>query len=433
MLLRFLSIPVTFLILTSATYSQENSQLVQSKDSADSLPQPFATKSAMKFSDVIGWPKDKSPIALAGFTVTRYAEGLDNPRWIYVLPNGDILIAETKKPESTVEKIGAKVIGASTTHGVSPVANRIRIFRDTNKDGKPDINNIFLDNLKMPFGMVVINDKFYVANTDAILMFDYKSGETTITGTGKKIADLPAEGRHWTRNLIASRDGKKIYVAVGSSSNVAENGIEKEKNRACILEMNPDGSDMKVYAGGLRNPVGMDWMPNTNTLWTAVNERDELGDDLPPDYVTSVKEGGFYGWPYSYEGSHPDPRFKDKEQRMDLVKIAIKGDVAVGAHTASLGLAFNTKDKFPKEYSEAAFVGQHGSWNRSVFSGYKVIYITFNNGKAGTPKDFLTGFIANESEKQVYGRPVGVAFTPEGDLLVADDAGGIIWMIIPAK
>jgi glucose/arabinose dehydrogenase len=262
-----------------------------------------------------------------------------------------------------------------------------------------------------------------------VYQFPYSPGQTKITAEGKKILDVPSLGynNHWTRNIIANRDGSKIYVSVGSGSNNAENGIDKEKNRANILEINPDGTGFRVFAYGLRNPVGMDWQPGTNILWTAVNERDNLGDDLVPDYMTSVKEGGFYGWPYAYFGANEDPRLAG--QRPDLVAKTIVPDVNLGAHTASLGLAFYTKDAFPKRYKNGAFIGQHGSWNRSVFSGYKVVFVPFENGKPGTPEDFVTGFIADESKNEVYGRPVGVAVLPDGSLLVADDSGNTIWRI----
>ncbi|MEP7264802.1 MAG: sorbosone dehydrogenase family protein [Bacteroidota bacterium] len=407
--------------------------LSQKTENSPVLPPPNATKSSMNFSKVIGWKPDEKPLALPGFTVTKYADNLQFPRWIYVLPNGDVLIAEAKKEEKGLEKVGAKIIGADKTHGESVNKNRIMLFRDTNGDGKPDENYVFLENLNLPFGMLLLNDYIYVANTDALWRFPYKKGDTQLKGTEEKIAEYPAGARHWTKNIIASKDGSKIYIAVGSSSNVAENGIEAEKNRACILEINPDGSDMKVYASGLRNPVGMAWAPGTNTLWTAVNERDELGDDLPPDYLTSLQKNGFYGWPYSYWGKNIDPRIKETEQRPDLVAKAITPDVALGSHTASLGLAFYEAKTFPAKYHNGAFIGQHGSWNRSVLSGYKVVFVPFTNGKPGVPEDFLTGFISDEDKSEVHGRPVGVAVLPDGSLLVADDSANTIWRISYGK
>jgi glucose/arabinose dehydrogenase len=281
----------------------------------------------------------------------------------------------------------------------------------------------------MPFGMLVLNNKFYVGNTDALWVYPYDAKATSITGSGKKIASFPT-GRHWTRNVIANKDGSKIYVSVGSSSNVAENGIDKETRRANILVMNPDGSNEKVFASGLRNPVGMGWAPGTNILWAAVNERDELGDDLVPDYITSVKDSGFYGWPYSYFGQHPDPRIKQNEQRPDLVQKALVPDVALGSHVAALGLTFYTGSQFPSQYQNGAFVGEHGSWNRSRLVGYEVVFVPFSNGKpSGNPQSFLTGFIANAEKSEVYGRPVGVTMLKDGSLLIADDGAGKIWRV----
>lgn len=377
---------------------------VQTNSTTVELPPPYKTESSRNSSHVIGWENDATPIAPAGFTVTKYAGDLENPRWIYVLPNGDVLVAESNK-------------------------KRIQLFRDSNKDGHPDLQTVFLEKLDQPFGMLLLNNYFYVANQNSVIRFPYTKGATSITAPGEKILDLPESGRHWTRNLTANPNGTKIYVSVGSGSDHAENGIESENRRACILEINPDGSGERLFASGLRNPVGMDWAPGTSTLWTAVNERDELGDDLVPDFITSVKDGGFYGWPYSYFGQHEDPRIEAADKRPDLVKKAIVPDVPLGSHTASLGLAFYTGKTFPAKYKNGAFIGQHGSWNRSVLSGYKVVFIPFVNGKPGTPEDFLTGFIADESKSKVYGRPVGVAVLPDGSLLVADDAGNAIWRV----
>ncbi len=391
------------------------------------LPEPYATESNVNFSEVIGWGKNSAPVAPAGFIVEKYADNLENPRWIYVLPNGDVLIAETKKPAKAVKKVVDEVTGKAKAHGESEVANRITLFRDTDKDGKPDARHIFLDGLDMPFGMLLIGNRFYVAAHDALWRYPYTAGATAITAKGEKLLDLPPEGRHWTRNIVANADGSKIYIAVGSASNVAEDGIDKEIRRACILEVDPGGTGERVYAGGLRNPVGMDW--SGGKLWTAVNERDELGDELVPDYLTSVQENGFYGWPYSYFGQHPDPRLKD-EQRPDLVKKAIVPEVSLGAHTASLGLAFYDGNTFPQRYRGGAFIGQHGSWNHSKLVGYKVVFVPFANGKpSGEPEDFLTGFIADAAESKVYGRPVGVCVLPDGSLLVADDAGNTVWRV----
>lgn len=380
---------------------------------AQKLAEPFATKSVTNHPDVTGWVEGKMPVAPAGFTVKKFADGFKNPRWIYQAPNGDLFISEASTKANS--------------------ANQITILQDTDKDGVYDVREVFMSNLNKPFGMLILNNHFYVANTDGIMMYPYKTGEKNISETGKKILELPAGGynNHWTRNIIASPDGKKILVAVGSASNVGEYGMDKEARRANVLEINPDGSGEVVYAAGLRNPVGIDFYPGSNTLWTAVNERDLLGDDLVPDYLTSVKRDGFYGWPYSYWGKWEDPRMKG--QRADLVAKAIVPDVDLGSHTASLGLAFYDQKAFPPKYHNGAFIGQHGSWNRATLSGYKVVFVPFVNGKPGKPEDFLTGFISDESKSRVYGRPVGVTVLQNGSLLVADDAANTIWQITAAK
>lgn len=415
---------------TNQTQDTANTPDTSEVQSASSLPEPFATKSVKNFSKVIGWENGKTPVALQGFTVTKYADGLQNPRWIYVAPNGDIFIAEANTEPKGAKKVAAKVSGKAKSQNLGESANRITLLRDANKDGKPEVRETFLTGLKQPLGMLVVKNSFYVANTDGLWKYPYKEGQRTITEKGKKILELPAGGynNHWTRNVIANADGSKIYISVGSASNVAEHGMKEEVRRANILEINPDGTGERIFASGLRNPVGMDWAPGTETLWTAVNERDELGDELVPDYITSVKDGGFYGWPYAYFGSNEDPRLKG--QAPDLVKKTIKPDVAVGAHTASLGLAFYDQKAFPEKYHNGAFIGQHGSWNRSELSGYKVVFVPFKNGKpAGQPEDFLTGFIADKDKQEVYGRPVGVQVLPDGTLLVADDASNTLWRV----
>ena len=398
------------------------------------LPTPYATKSASNRVEIVPWPAGRTPTAPAGFTVAEYAGKMDSPRWIYVAPNGDVLVAEASTiPMSAMKKVAAKLELDKSRSLRSTSANRITLFRDTNKDGKADVHTTFLANLSQPFGMLVLGNWFYVANTDGVLRFPYKPGATKITGPGQRILDLPKGGynNHWTRNLLASPDGSKIYVTVGSSSNVQEHGAEEEVRRANILQINPDGTDEKVYASGLRNPIGMGWLPGTHKLWAVVNERDELGDELVPDYLTSVQQGGFYGWPYSYFGQNADPRRKN--ERPDLVKKALVPDVPLGAHVAALGLAFYDKTAFPAKYRNGAFIGEHGSWNRAAFSGYKVVFVPFANGKpSGPPKDFLTGFLAGGDSKQAYGRPVGVATLPDGSLLVADDAADKIWRVSAA-
>jgi len=394
------------------------------------LPAADTTAAKSKFSKVIGWPEGKTPVAPEGFEVTKFASGIKSPRNTYITPNGDVLVVLSNSERTTVEAVAGAISGKSKSEVKGESANTILLYRDADKDGKAETVTTFLGGLNQPYGMLIIGDKFYVANTDGLLQYPYKAGDTKITGNGKKILELPAGGynNHWTRNLITNADKSKIYITVGSGSNVGENGMEHEVRRANILEVNSDGTGEKIYASGLRNPVGVDWAPGTNMLWTAVNERDGLGDELVPDYITSVKQGAFYGWPYSYYGQNEDPRMKGKSP--ELVKKAIVPDVPVGAHTASLGLAFYKATKFPAKYQGGAFIGQHGSWNRSALSGYKVAFVPFKNGKpTGKPEDFLTGFIANADKSEVYGRPVGVTLTPDGALLVADDVSGIIWKV----
>lgn len=377
------------------------------------LPPPYATESKTNNSKVIGWPTGKTPKAPEGFTVTKFADGFENPRWTYIAPNQDIFVVES---------------------GTRNSKNQITVLRDKDKDGKFETREVFISGLNKPFGMLVLKDFFYIANTDGLYRYPYKNNPLKLETKGEKILELPAGGynNHWTRNLLASPDGSKIYVSVGSGSNVGENGMDKEVRRAAILEINPDGTGEKIFASGLRNPVGMDWNPANKELWTAVNERDELGDDLVPDYITSVKRDGFYGWPYSYFGSIPDPRMKG--ERKDLVEKAIVPDIPVGPHTASLGLAFYTNDAFPAKYKNGAFVGQHGSWNRSKISGYKVLFVPFKDGKpSGKPEDFLTGFISDENKAEVYGRPVAVTVMNDGSLLVNDDSSNTIWKVTAKK
>ncbi|UPZ16147.1 PQQ-dependent sugar dehydrogenase [Flavobacterium humidisoli] len=377
------------------------------------LPPPYATESKTNNSKVVGWPTGKTPKAPEGFTVTKFADGFENPRWTYIAPNQDIFVVES---------------------GTRTSKNQITVLRDKDKDGKFETREVFISGLNKPFGMLVLKDFFYIANTDGLYRYPYKNNPLKLETKGEKILELPAGGynNHWTRNLLAGPDGNKIYVSVGSGSNVGENGMDKEVRRAAILEINPDGTGEKIFASGLRNPVGMDWNPANKELWTAVNERDELGDDLVPDYITSVKKDGFYGWPYSYFGSIPDPRLKG--ERKDLVEKAIVPDVPVGSHTASLGLAFYTKDAFPAKYKNGAFVGQHGSWNRSKISGYKVLFVPFKDGKpSGKPEDFLTGFTSDENKAEVYGRPVAVTVMNDGSLLVNDDSSNTIWKVTAKK
>jgi glucose/arabinose dehydrogenase len=396
---------------------------------APKLPAPHHSPSAVNFSHVIGWPEGRGPAAPEGFEVAVFGAGLDSPRWLHVLPNGDVLVAEARTlPKSDRPAEIQQGLVAAGSVGVSP--NRVTLLRDADGDGTAEVRETFLDNLNQPFGMALVGDDLYVANTDGVMRFPYQEGQTRIDGPGELILTLPAGGynNHWTRNIIARPDGQKLYVSVGSASNVGEYGMDEEIRRANILEINPDGSGEKVFASGLRNPNGMDWQPETGALWTAVNERDGLGDDLVPDYITSVRDSGFYGWPYSYYGQNEDPRRAD--ERPDLVARAIAPDYALGSHTASLGLVFYDGDSFPERYQGGAFIGQRGSWNRSEFSGYRVVFVPFDGGQpSGAAEDFLTGFIADPERGEAYGRPVGLALLPDGSLLVADDAGNTVWRV----
>jgi glucose/arabinose dehydrogenase len=393
------------------------------------LPEPHATKSVKNYSKVVGWPIGTTPVAPEGFEVTKFADELQNPRWIYIGPNGDIFVSEANTESKGAAKVKDKVTGKAESQNMGTSANRITLLRDTNKDGTPEVRSVFLSGLNQPFGMLILNNYFYVANTDGLWRFPYKTGATSIKAKGEMIVPLPAGGynNHWTRNVIANADRTRLYIAVGSGSNNGENGMEHEYQRANILEANPDGTGLRVYAGGLRNPVGIDLQPGTNTLWAAVNERDDLGDGLVPDYATSVKEGGFYGWPYTYFGNHDDPGVE--LPLPDSIRNVIVPDIALDAHSASLGFTFYDAKAFPEKYHNGAFIGQHGSWNSSKFTGYKVVFIPFQNNKPGTPEDFLTGFIKDENAKEVYGRPVGVTVASDGALLVADDAANTIWRV----
>ncbi len=394
------------------------------------LPQPYATKSVQNFSKVIGWPQGKSPIAQQGFTVKAFAIDLINPRNVYQAPNGDIFVAESNTELKGAKKIAADLSGKTKSQRLGASANRVTLLRDKNGDGIPDVRSVYLSNLNQPYGILVIGNSFYVGCTDGLWKFPYNSSDTVIKSAGKEILDLPKGGynNHWTRNIIANKDESKIFIAVGSGSNAGEHGAQNEIRRADILEVNTDGSGETVYASGLRNPNGIALQPGTGVLYSSVNERDELGDNLVPDYFTSVKQGGFYGWPYSYFGQHPDPRLKDS-MRNDLVAKAIVPDVTLGAHVAALGLTFYNGNMFPAKYKNGAFIGEHGSWNRSQLSGYKVVFVPFKNGKPGNPEDFLTGFLADANKEEVYGRPVNLTTLKDGSLLLADDSGNTVWRI----
>ena len=396
------------------------------------LPEPNKTLiPTVNIAPAVGWSQGAKPIAAEGLQVSAFAEDLDHPRWLYVLPNGDVLVAETNAPPKPDDSKGVrgwvmeKVMGKAGA-GV-PSANRITLLRDANHDGIAETRSVFLQNLNSPFGMALVGNDLYVADSDKLLRFPYQAGADSISAQPTKVVDLPGGplNHHWTKNVIASPDGKKLYVTVGSNSNVGENGMDKEEGRAAIWEVDPATGSHRIFASGLRNPNGMDWEPATGKLWTAVNERDEIGSDLVPDYITSVKDGGFYGWPYSYYGQHVDVRVDP--QNPELVAKAIAPDFAVGPHTASLGLNFADGSKLPN-FTEGAFIGQHGSWNRKPHSGYKVIFVPFADGKpTGMPMDVLTGFL--NADEKAMGRPVGVVIDKQGDLLVADDVGNKVWRV----
>jgi glucose/arabinose dehydrogenase len=383
-----------------------------------------------------GWGEAGKPQPAAGFAVARFAAGLEHPRWLYVLPNGDVLVAETNAPERPAEGKGVKGrvmefvmkrAGASV-----PSADRITLLRDTDGDGVPETRTVFLEKLHSPFGMALVGNDLYVANADAIVRFPYAAGATRIDAPGTKVTDLPGGPRnhHWTKNIVASRDGTKLYATVGSNSNVAENGMQEEEGRAAIWEVDLASGQKRLFASGLRNPNGLAWEPASGALWTVVNERDELGSDLVPDYLTSVREGAFYGWPYSYYGAHVDERVQPP--RPELVAKAIKPDYALGTHVAPLGLAFSAGPALGADFASGAFIGQHGSWNRKPRSGYNVVFVPFANGRpSGKPIEVLTGFVSEAGE--ALGRPVGVAVDKRGALLVADDVGNTVWRVTPAS
>ena len=401
------------------------------------LPEPNKTLiPTVNIAPAIGWPEGAKPTAAAGTQVAAFAEGLDHPRWLYVLPNGDVLVAETNAPPKPDDAKGIrgwvteKVMGRAGAGVPSP--NRITLLRDADHDGIAETRTVFLANLNSPFGMALVGNDLYVADSDKLLRFPYQPGETTIKAAGTKVIDLPGGSinHHWTKNVVASKDGSKLYVSVGSNSNVGENGLQAEEGRAAIWEVDRASGQHRIFASGLRNPNGMAWEPQSGKLWTAVNERDEIGSDLVPDYITSVQDGAFYGWPFSYYGQHVDVRVNP--QNLDLVAKAIAPDYAVGPHTASLGLTFAEGSKLPAPFTDGAFIGQHGSWNRKPHSGYKVIFVPFEAGQPkGQPVDVLTGFL--DKDEKAMGRPVGVVVDQQGGVQVADDVGNKVWRVSAAK
>jgi glucose/arabinose dehydrogenase len=426
-----LAVPLAACGEPSTTASTE-----QTFGSSPTLPPPQTSWiPTINIATATGWPAGGKPSPAKGMSVNAFATGLDHPRTLYVLPNGDVLVAESNAPPKPDDSNGikgwiTKMVMSRAGAGV-PSANRITLLRDADGDGVAETRSVFIENLNSPFGMALVGEDFYVADTDAIMKFPYHTGDTKISAPGAKLANLPAGtlNHHWTKDLTASPDGSKLYATVGSNSNIAENGIEAETNRAAVLEVDRATGSWRVFASGLRNPNGPAWEPQSGALWVVVNERDELGNDLVPDYMTSVKDGGFYGWPYSYFGQHVDVRVQP--QRPDLVAKAMAPDYALGAHTASLGLTFNTGSLFPSEMAGGAFIGQHGSWNRKPRAGYKVIFVPFANGKpSGKPRDVLTGFLNDNGEAQ--GRPVGVKLDKHGALLVADDVGNAVWRVTPS-
>ena len=400
---------------------------------APALPEPASPLlPTINVVDAVGWPDHQMPVGPTGAIVTAFADGLEHPRWLHVLPDGDVLVAETNAPPRPDDATGVRGFffkkAQKKAGGATPSPDRITLLRDTDGDGVADVRTAFLTGLHSPFGMALVGDTLYVADTDAIVKVPYHPGDTEIAAAPAKVIDLPAGplNHHWTKNLIASPDGKRLYVAIGSNSNAAEHGLAVEHDRAQIWEVDLATSQHRVYATGLRNPVGMAFVPDTGALWVAVNERDELGNDLVPDYMTAVRDGGFYGWPYSYYGRHVDERVKPQDPAR--VADAIVPDYALGAHTASLGLAFSRGNALPRGFANGMFVGQHGSWNRKPRSGYKVVFVPFANGEpVGPAVDVLTGFVTGDG--RAYGRPVGVAIDRHGALLVADDVGNTVWRV----
>ena len=397
------------------------------------LPEPNPTLiPTVDIAPAVGWPAGVAPTAAKGFSVNAFAVGLDHPRWLYVLPNGDVLVAETNAPPKPEDGKGIKgaVMGAvmKKAGAAVPSADRISLLRDADGDGVAELRSVLLAGLHSPFGMALVEDRLYIANSDALVMVPYRRDATRIDATPVRLAALPAGpiNHHWTKNVIASPDGARLYVTVGSNSNVGENGMAVEENRAAILEMDAGTGKARIFASGLRNPNGLAWQPTTGALWTVANERDEIGSDLVPDYLTSVRDGAFYGWPYSYYGQHVDKRVQPT--RPDLVAKAIAPDYALGPHVAALGLAFYDGTALAARYRGGAFIGEHGSWNRKPRSGYKVVFVPFAGGKpSGEPEDILTGFV--DGDGNARGRPVGVAVDGRGALLVADDVGNTVWRV----
>lgn len=437
---RFIAMAMTGMLLTLISCTQETKHTAITGAGIGpnpALPQPNKSLiPTLNVARAIGWPGNAVPIVTTGLSVAPFVRDLDHPRWLYILPNGDVLVAETNAPPKPEDGKGIKgwVMGLmmKKAGAAVPSANRITLLRDSDNDGVADVRSVLLQNLNSPFGMTLVGNDLYVANADAVVKFPYASGDLKITAPAAKVVDLPGGpiNHHWTKNIIANPDGTKLYVTVGSNSNVAERGMAAEEGRAAIWELDIKSGAHRIFSSGLRNPNGLAWEPDTGSLWTVVNERDEIGNDLVPDYLTSVQDGGFYGWPYSYYGQNVDDRVQPPNP--ELVAKAIAPDYALGAHTASLGLTSSANSNLPAPFTKGMFIGQHGSWNRKPYSGYKVIFVPFANGKPnGMPIDVLTGFLSPQAD--AYGRPVGVAIDKQGALLVADDVGNIVWRVTDNK
>jgi glucose/arabinose dehydrogenase len=430
---------VTLIMGLAACGDRARLEVAQGVGPAPVIPPP--TRSlipTVKVAKAVHWPAGVEPVAAPGLVVQPFATGLDHPRWLTVLPDGDVLIAETNAPARPRDNRGLKglffKLFQKKAGGAVPSANRITLLRDGDGDGIAETRSIFLAGLNSPFGMSLAGDTLYVADTDAVLAFPYSAGATTIGAAPRPVVALPAGPRnhHWTKNVLVSPDGQRMFVTIGSNSNVAEHGLAEESDRAMIWLIDPATGAHRPFATGLRNPVGLAFEPATGALWTTVNERDELGSDLVPDYMTRVAEGGFYGWPFSYFGNHLDDRIQPRDRRPDLVERALVPDYALGPHTASLGLAFATGARLGPAFAQGAFIGQHGSWNRNPRSGYKVIFVPFAGGRpSGPPVDVLTGFLT--ADGKAMGRPVGVAIDRAGGLLVADDVGNVVWRVSAAR
>ena len=440
----FVLAPMAAVVLLAACGESARLPVEATVGPSPQLPAPTTSLiPTVKIAPAVGWTDSAAPTPAQGFSVTALARGLDHPRWVYALPNGDVLVAESNKPpkeagapqaekglfDKAKDFVRGKVMARAGAQ--VPSANRITLLRDADGDGVAEVKQVFMQNLNSPFGMALIGNELFIANADALVKVQYAEGQTSVAAAPAKVTDLPAGiNHHWTKNVIASRDGTKLYVTVGSNSNIGENGMDIEEGRAAIWEVDAASGQKRLFASGLRNPNGMGWEPDTNVLWTVVNERDEIGSDLVPDYLTSVKDGAFYGWPWSYYGGNVDVRVQP--QRPDMVAKSVSPDYALGSHVAPLGMTFSHPRGMPPEFASGVFIGNHGSWNRKPLSGYKVVFVPFIGGRpSGPPVDVLTGFLS--ADEKALGRPVGVALDKGGALLVADDVGNAVWRVARAK